>query len=91
MRLIQGKMILINPRRMHEGYGSHFVSECVCVCVTELAATYLVYTLKVGYHLAFCAALNIIMYCVDFLADHLCLLHFLMNSQWTKETVMVSF
>ena len=59
MRLIQGKMILINPRRMHEGYGSCFVSECVCVCVTELAATYLVYTLKVGYHLAFCAALNV--------------------------------
>ena len=26
------------------------VPRCVCVCVTELAATYLVYTLKVGCH-----------------------------------------
>ena len=28
----------------------------MCLCLTELAAAYLVYTLKVGYH---CAALNI--------------------------------
>ena len=41
---------LINPRRMREGYGSRFVSVCVCVSVTTLAATYLVYTLKVGCH-----------------------------------------
>ena len=43
---------MINPRRMREGYGGRFVCVCVCVCVsvTELAATYLVYTLKVGCH-----------------------------------------
>ena len=45
---------VINPRRMREGYGSRSVCVCVCVCVclsvTALAATYLVYTLKVGYH-----------------------------------------
>ena len=41
---------IFNPRRMREGYGSRFVSVCVCVSVTELAATYLVYTLKVGCH-----------------------------------------
>ena len=38
---------LVNPRRMREGYGSRFVCECVCVSVTTLAATYLVYTLKI--------------------------------------------
>ena len=49
---------LINPRCMHEGYGSHSVCvcvcacvrvcvhACVCVCVTKLAAMYLVCTLK---------------------------------------------
>ena len=31
---------VINPRHMHEGYGSHSV--CVCVSVTKLTATYLV-------------------------------------------------
>ena len=47
---------VVNPRRMREGYGSHSVCLCVCVCVcvclsvTALAATYLVYTLKAGYH-----------------------------------------
>ena len=45
---------IVNPRRMREGYGSHSVCLCVCVCVclsvTALAATYLVYTLKAGYH-----------------------------------------
>ena len=35
-------VVVINPRRMREGYGSRFV----CVSVTTLAATYLVYTLK---------------------------------------------
>ena len=42
--------IIINPRRMREGYGSRFVCVCVCVSVTELAATYLVYSLKVRCH-----------------------------------------
>ena len=44
------KEIIINPRRMREGYGSH----CVCVCVSvsvsvsviTLATTYLIYILK---------------------------------------------
>ena len=39
-------ILLINSRCMREGYSS-----CsVCVSVTELADTYLVYTLKVGCH-----------------------------------------
>ena len=38
--------IIINPRRMREGYGSR----SVCLSVTELAATYLDYTLKFGCH-----------------------------------------
>ena len=44
------KYVIINPRRMHEGYCSHSVCECVCVCVCvrvsvmTLAATYLFYT-----------------------------------------------
>ena len=41
--LAQDTMIIINPRRMHKGYGSRFV----CVSVTTLTATYLVYTTKV--------------------------------------------
>ena len=28
---------VINPPRMREGYGSRFVSECVCVCVMRLS------------------------------------------------------
>ena len=49
----------INPQRMREGYSSHPVCVCVCVClsvclsVTELAATYLVYALKIGCHQAY--------------------------------------
>ena len=35
-------VIIINPRRMREGYS------CVSVSVTMLVATYLVYTLKEG-------------------------------------------
>ena len=50
--------LVINPRRMREGYGSRSVCECVCVCVcvsvcvsvTALAATYLFYTLKTKCH-----------------------------------------
>ena len=32
---------IIKPRRMHEGYGSHFVSECVNVCVCYPASGYI--------------------------------------------------
>ena len=39
----------INPRHMREGYGSS-VCECVCVSVTALAVTFLIYTLKTRYH-----------------------------------------
>jgi hypothetical protein len=39
---------LVNPRRMREGYGSRFVCLCVCVSVTNLAATYLVHPLKIS-------------------------------------------
>ena len=42
--------LVINPRRMREGYGSRCVCLCVCVSVTALAATYLVYTLKTRCH-----------------------------------------
>ena len=38
--------IMINPWCMREGYGSR----SVCVSVTKLAATYLVYTLKTRCH-----------------------------------------
>ena len=37
--------LIINPRHMREGYGSHSV--CVCLSVTMLAATHLVFTSKV--------------------------------------------
>ena len=43
---------------MCEGYGSHFVY----VSVTKLGATYLVYTLKTRYYLAFYK----VFHCVDF-------------------------
>ena len=37
---------IINPRHMREGYGSHSVCPSICLSVTALAATYLIYTLK---------------------------------------------
>ena len=64
---------------MREGYGSHSVCLSVCLSVTELAATYLDYTLKFGCHWA------------ERYADHLWLLSFWMNSRWTKEAAMASF
>ena len=87
---------LINPRCMHEGYGSHFVCVCACVCmyiclsVIVLAATYLVYMLKMGVPLISYSVLKIRIVwillkslCLKVLAtfaDHLYLLHFLANS-----------
>ena len=41
---------IINPWRMPEGYGSCSVCLSVYLSVTELAATYLDYTLKFGCH-----------------------------------------
>ena len=76
---------------------------CVCLSVCCRASCYIpphLYTeswVPLGF---LCCSQHIC--CVDFVeyalfknsvrfADHLCLLHFLMNSQWTKETVMASF
>ena len=43
-------LALVNPQYMREGYSSHFVCLCICVYVTELAATYLDYMMKVRCH-----------------------------------------
>ena len=43
-------ILLINPRRMREGYGSRSVCVSVCVSVTAPAATYLFYTSKTRCH-----------------------------------------
>ena len=92
---------IINPRCMREGYGSCSVCLSVYLSVTKLAATYLDYTLKFRCHQAFCADLNICIMWISLktlcskvlarFADHLCLLSFWMNSQWTKEAAMASF
>ena len=37
---------IINPWRMREGYSSRSVFLSVCLSVTMLVATYLIYTLK---------------------------------------------
>ena len=47
-------LFLFKPRRMHEDYGSRFVCLSVCVFVTILAATYLVYMSKVRQHTVYC-------------------------------------
>ena len=74
----------------------------VSVCVSSYhakTATCLIYTLKVRCQ-TFCADFSVCivwilskMLCSKVLtfADHLCLLHFLTSSQWTKETDMASF
>ena len=49
-RIVEIFPVLINLRRMCEGYGSRSVCLSVRLSVTALAATYLVYTLKAGYH-----------------------------------------
>ena len=55
--------MIINPQRMHEGYNSRSVCECVrvCVClsVTMLAATYLVCMFKVRHHRVPCRLLKV--------------------------------
>ena len=79
---------IIDLWHMREGYGSRFVSVCVCVSVTTLAATYLlVYYVENRVPLSFlCCFLH--MHGVDSLktlfsevlvtfVDHLCLLCFL--------------
>ena len=37
---------LINPRCLPKGYSSHSVCLCMCVSVTALAATYLIYKVR---------------------------------------------
>ena len=50
---------IINPWRMHEGYSSL----CVCLSVTELTATYLVYMLKVGFSIRLSVLLSTYILC----------------------------
>ena len=76
---------------------------CVCIClsVTTLATTYLVYTSKVqccrvlyGVFKVFVVRLSLKTLRSKVLAsfaDHDCLSHFLMSSPWTEETAMASF
>ena len=76
-----------NPWHMRKGYSSRSVIVSVCVSVTMLTATYLVFSSKFTCHLAFCAAFKVyIMWisaktlCSKVMAtfgDHLCLLCFL--------------
>ena len=80
---------------------------CICVCaclypsVTMKAATYLVYRSKVRCHrVLYCVfkVFDVWIWLKTFRSKGLasfagrhCLPHFLMISQWTRETVMVSF
>ena len=51
--------LVINPRRMREGYGSCFVCVSVCLSVTALAATYLVCMSKLRHHRVPCRLLKV--------------------------------
>ena len=50
-----GKARIFKPRRMRKGYGNH----CVCVSVTTLAATYVVYMSKARRHTVSCRLLKV--------------------------------
>ena len=54
-------MLIFNPWRMREGYGSRFVCVCVCVClsVNTLAATYLICISKLRHHRVPCRLLKV--------------------------------
>ena len=63
--------VVINPRRMREGYGSRFVSVYVCVCVCYRASCYIprLYVesrVPLGF---LCCSQR--MYCVDFFENAL--------------------
>ena len=83
-----------------QGYGSRFV-RLVCLSVTTLAATYLVFKLKSKCHWASRGdffKLNVWIFlktlCSKVMAtfaDRLGLLHFLANSRCTKDAAMTSF
>ena len=86
---------MFNPWRMCEGYGSHCVV-CVCVCVTTLAATYIMYLIyksQVRYYKVPNGVSNVCivwislkMLCSPVLASFAykrCLPCFLMRPQWT--------
>ena len=47
------------PWRMYEGYGSRFVCVSICLSLTALAATYLVYTYKMRRYTVSCRFLQI--------------------------------
>ena len=96
-------MNIINPQRMREGYCSCSlcVYVCICVSITKLAVTYLVYTLKTRCHYA---SHGIFKICIVWIllktlcskvlatfANHHCLLRFLSSSPLMKETVITSF
>ena len=93
------KVIIYNPWRMCEGYGSRSV--CVYLSVTTLATTYHVYTLKVRCRRVLCGIFKVFVVWVSLkmlrsevmasFADHCCLPCSVMSSQWTKETEMASF
>ena len=55
------KQQFINPWRMREGYGSHFVCVCVsaCLSVTALSATYLVCMSKLRHRRVSCRLLKL--------------------------------
>ena len=96
--------IVINPRRMREGYGSRSVCVCVCLCVCVCYhVRQLLHTDANKAPLGFSRHFQS-MNCVDFVenasfkssgninfADHHGLLHFLMSSRSMKETAMASF
>ena len=52
MRYLAKPIEIINPRRIRRRVTVVVLCVCVCVCyrATARAATYLVYTLKAGYH-----------------------------------------
>ena len=88
---------VINPQRMRsKGYSSQFV--CVCVSVTTLTATYLVYKAKVRYHRVLYGVLQICNVWISLktlcskvmalFAYHRCSLK---SSRWTEETAVVLF
>ena len=87
---------IINPRHMREVYSSLCV--CVCLSVTTLAATYLVFTSKIRcltVHYGVFQICNMwLLPCSKVLAsfaDHRGLPHPLTSSRWTKAPAMASF
>ena len=97
MRPYSNGWAVINPRRMGEGYSSR----SVCLPVTTLAATYLVFKSQVKCHRVLHGVLNrrIVWILLKTLhskvlarfADHDCHSCFPMSSLWTEEAVRAPF